>query len=182
MDDHLTRTSKFLSYVLRHNPGALGLELDPGGWAHVDTLIKRARDDDRTLSRSRIEHVIAAGEKTRFALSTDGTKIRALYGHSIDVDLDLEPTLPTGSLYHGTTHSVLASIREEGLCSQSRKYVHLSPTRDEAQSVGRRHGPPVVLSIDALALHDAGHTLYRSTDIVWLVRHVPPSFITVPDS
>ncbi len=180
MDDRLKQTSKFLSYVLRHNPDALGLSLDPGGWADVETLIERARDDGRTLGRSRIEHVIAAGDKTRFTLSDDGTKIRANYGHSIDVDLDLQPTPPDGPLYHGTTHSALDSIREEGLRPQSRQYVHLSPTREEAESVGRRHGPPVVLSVDAPALHEDGHTLYRSTDTVWLTRHVPPSFIAFP--
>jgi putative RNA 2'-phosphotransferase len=181
MDDRLTQTSKFLSYVLRHNPGALALNLDPGGWADVDTLIERARADGRSLSRSRLRHVLDAGDKTRFSLSEDGSKIRANYGHSIDVDLDVEPTPPTGSLYHGTARHALSAIREEGLTPQSRQYVHLSSTREAATAVGQRHGPPVVLPIDAPALHEAGYTLYRSTDTVWLTRHVPPPFITFPD-
>lgn len=182
MDDRLTQTSKFLSYVLRHNPDALDLELEPGGWADVDVLIERARADGRSLSRSRLRHVLDAGDKTRFTLSDDGTKIRANYGHSIDVNLDLEPTPPDGPLYHGTARHALSAIRDEGLTPQSRQYVHLSPTREEATAVGRRHGPPVVLPIDAPALHEAGHTLYRSTDTVWLTRHVPPAFITFPDA
>ena len=181
MDDRLTRTSKFLSYVLRHNPGALNLTLDPGGWADVDTLIANARAEGRSLSRARIRHLIDAGTKTRFALTTDGSKIRANYGHSIDVDLDLAPTPPPEFLYHGTARAALPSIREEGLRPQSRQYVHLSPTREEATAVGRRHGTPVVLPIDAPALHEAGHTLYRSTDTVWLTRRVPPAFIQFPE-
>jgi len=180
MDDRLTRTSKFLSYVLRHNPDALDLELDPGGWADVDALIEKARAEGRSLSRSRLRHVIDAGEKTRFTLSGDGTKIRANYGHSIDVDLDLEPTAPPDHLYHGTAQSALPSIREEGLRPQSRQYVHLSPTPDEAESVGRRHGSPVVLPIDAPALHDT-YALYRASDTVWLTRRVPPSVIQFPE-
>jgi len=180
MDDRLTRTSKFLSYVLRHNPGALDLELDPGGWADVNTLIEKAQAEGRSLSRLRLRHVIDAGDKTRFILSADGTKIRANYGHSIDVDLDLEPTPPPGHLYHGTTQRALPSIREEGLRPQSRQFVHLSPTPDEAQSVGQRHGTPVVFAIEAPALHEAGHRLYRSTDTVWLTRRVPPPFIQFP--
>ena len=182
MDDRLIQTSKFLSYVLRHNPGALDLELEPGGWANVDTLIERACADGQSLSRSRLRHVIDAGDKTRFTLSDDGTKIRANYGHSIDVNLDLTPTIPSGPLYHGTARHALSSIRDDGLTPQSRQYVHLSPTREEARTVGQRHGPPVVLPIDAPALHEAGHTLYRSTDTVWLTQHVPPSFITFPDA
>jgi len=73
------------------------------------------------------------------------------------------------------------AIREEGLRPQSRQYVHLSPTREEASTVGQRHGTPVVLPIRAPALHEAGYTLYRSTDTVWLTRHVPPSFLRFPD-
>mgnify|MGYP006278895343 CR=1 FL=1 len=180
MNDDLTRTSKFLSYVLRHHPGALDLDLDPGGWANVDTLIDRARAEGRSLSRARLRHVIDAGEKTRFRMSADGTKIRANYGHSIDVNLDLAPTSPPEHLYHGTAKHALASIREEGLRPQSRQYVHLSPTLDDAQAVGRRHGSPVVLTIDAPALHEE-NTLYRASDTVWLTRRVPPRFIQFPN-
>lgn len=181
MDDRLTRTSKFLSYVLRHNPGALGLDLEPGGWADVETLIERARADGRSLSRSRLEHVVAAGEKTRFALSADGSKIRANYGHSIEVDLDLTPTPPPDRLYHGTARDALSAIRDEGLRPQARQYVHLSTTTEAASAVGRRHGTPVVLTVDAPALHEAGHTLYRSTEAVWLTRRVPSAFLRFPD-
>jgi putative RNA 2'-phosphotransferase len=182
MTDRLTRTSKFLSYVLRHDPGAIGLQLGPGGWADVETLVERARAEGRPLSRARIEAVMAAGEKTRFALSADGTRIRANYGHSIEVDLDLTPTRPPGPLYHGTARAALSAIREEGLRPQSRQYVHLSPTPEEAEAVGRRHGAPIVLRVDAPALHEAGHALYRSTATVWLTRRAPPSFLTIPSS
>lgn len=180
MVDRIVRTSKFLSYVLRHNPDALGLELDPGGWADVDTLLERARRDGRLIDRTLLEDVMVYGEKERFSLSEDGTKIRANYGHSIDVDLDLRATPPPPHLYHGTAEHTLPTIREEGLRPQSRQYVHLSPTSDEARRVGSRHGSPVVLTVNAQALHEAGHSLYRSTDAVWLTDRVPPSFLQSP--
>lgn len=41
-DRKLTEASKFLSYVLRHEPQAIGLELDSQGWASVDELIRLA--------------------------------------------------------------------------------------------------------------------------------------------
>lgn len=181
MDERLKRISKFLSYVLRHNPNELGLDLDPGGWANMDTLIERARAQGRSLTRPLIHDVISAGDKTRFTLSEDTSKIRANYGHSIEVDLDLAPTPPPDRLYHGTAQHALPSIRSDGLRPQSRQYVHLSPTPAEAKAVGKRHGPPVVLAIDAPALHDAGYTLYRSTNSVWLTRRVPPQFIRFDD-
>jgi len=180
MADRIVQTSKFLSYVLRHNPGALGLALDPGGWADVDTLLDRARADGRAIDRSLLKRVIAHGEKERFALSDDETKIRANYGHSIDVDLDLTPTVPPEHLYHGTARQTLSVIRDDGLRPQSRQYVHLSSTRDEAVRVGSRHGTPVVLTVDAQGLHEAGHTLYHSTDAVWLTDRVPTQFLQFP--
>ena len=181
MANRTVQTSKFLSYVLRHNPGALGLDLAPGGWADVDTLLDRARADGRSIDRSLLKRVIAQGEKERFALSDDETKIRANYGHSIEVDLDLTPTVPPAQLYHGTARQTLPAIRKEGLRPQSRQFVHLSSTREEATRVGRRHGTPVVLHVDAQELHRAAHTLYRSTDAVWLTERVPPPFLDIPD-
>lgn len=181
MDKRLTRASKFLSYVLRHNPKKLGLDLDPGGWADVDTLIERAQANGRSLTRTLLRHVISAGDKTRFTLSNDGSKIRANYGHSIEVDLDLTPIPPPEHLYHGTAQHALSSIRSDGLRPQTRQYVHLSPTRADAKAVGERHGAPTVLVIDAPALNDAGFALYRSTSTVWLTRRVPPQFIQFDD-
>lgn len=181
MDKRLTRASKFLSYVLRHNPDELGLELDPGGWVDVDTLIERAQAQGRSLTRTLIHHVISAGDKTRFTLSEDTSKIRANYGHSIEVDLDLAPTPPPDRLYHGTAQHALSSIRSDGLRPQSRQYVHLSPTRADAKAVGERHGAPIVLVINAAALDAAGFALYRSTSTVWLTRRVPPQFIRSDD-
>ena len=181
MSDRIVQTSKFLSYVLRHNPDALGLELEPGGWADVDTLLDRARADGRSIDRSLLERVMAHGEKKRFALSEDGSKIRANYGHSIGVDLDLTPSAPPESLYHGTARQTLSAIRDDGLRPQPRRYVHLSSTRDEAVRVGSRHGTPVVLTVDAQGLHEAGHTLYPSTDAVWLTDRVPMQFLQFPD-
>jgi putative RNA 2'-phosphotransferase len=43
--------------------------------------------------------------------------------------------------------------------------------------VGARHGKPVLLTIMAADMHQAGHTFYLSTNGVWLVEHVPASFI-----
>ena len=37
-----TATSKFLSYVLRHEPAAISVALDSGGWVAVDVLLREA--------------------------------------------------------------------------------------------------------------------------------------------
>lgn len=181
MANRRVRTSKFLSYVLRHNPGALGLSLDPGGWVDLDALIEAARRDGRDLSRPLIERVIAESDKKRFTISNDGPKIRANYGHSIEVDLDFKPAEPPEHLFHGTARRTLPSIKAEGLKPQSRQYVHLSADRESAVEVGRRHGTVVVLPIRARAMHVAGRSFYEATGSVWLTESVPPQFITFPE-
>jgi putative RNA 2'-phosphotransferase len=42
MRDRIVETSKFLSYVLRHRPDAIGIEIDSEGWTGIDALIAAA--------------------------------------------------------------------------------------------------------------------------------------------
>ncbi|MFB6263869.1 MAG: RNA 2'-phosphotransferase [Bradymonadaceae bacterium] len=176
----LRDTSKYLSWVLRHEPDAIGLALEPGGWAPLAQLIERACADGRSLDEETIRRVMRESDRRRFELSDDGERIRATYGHSIDVDLDREPVEPPETLYHGTARSSVASIREEGIQPRGRRYVHLSSTREEARRVGRRHGEPVVLEVRAGDLHRQGRVFYDTPADVWLVREVPPNFIELP--
>jgi len=115
MNQELVKTSKFLSLVLRHRPETIGLVLDQAGWADVETLIQRSREQNRHLTHELIEEVVATNNKKRFALSADKTRIRASQGHSVKVDLELEPTTPPETLYHGTATRFLQSIRSLGL-------------------------------------------------------------------
>jgi putative RNA 2'-phosphotransferase len=172
--------SKFLSLVLRHKPGTIGLELDPGGWAEVDELVAKARGAGVPLSRERIEAIIAQSDKPRFSLSAGGERIRANYGHSIPVYLGLEPRHPPATLYHGTARRFLGSIKEKGLESRGRNYVHLSEDPRTARGVGGRHGKPVVLEIRAAEMHARGFSFYQSGEGMWLTEKVPPAFLGYP--
>lgn len=172
--------SKFLSLVLRHRPGEIGLDVDGAGWAEVDELIEAARANEVPLDRELLRELIRESEKTRFEFSPDGERIRATYGHSIDVDLGLESSNPPEVLYHGTAKRSVESILSEGLDSRGRQFVHLSPTVAAAREVGVRHGSPVVLHIQARELADTGQPFYRSTDQIWLTAGVPPDFIERP--
>ncbi len=177
MRNRLVRTSKFLSLVLRHKPEVIGLELDDAGWAPVSELVRRAREHGRELSESTIREVVETNDKRRFSLSADGTRIRARQGHSIRVDLGLEPVTPPGVLYHGTARRFLRSIRRQGLLRGERHHVHLSPDEATAHAVGRRHGRPVVLRVDAGRMHADGHAFYLSENGVWLTDQVPAEYL-----
>jgi putative RNA 2'-phosphotransferase len=175
-----TRISKFLSYVLRHNPGEIGLEPDPAGWVDVDALLAALEAEGRPLTRSELDEVVTTNDKQRFAFSPDGRRIRAAQGHSIAVDHDYEPADPPATLYHGTVEAVLPAIRKQGLRKMLRHHVHLSADEETARAVGARRGRPVILRIDAAAMVAAGHVFFRSSNGVWLTDSVPPGFICEP--
>jgi len=177
MEKSLVRVSKFVSLVLRHDPGRIGLRVDDAGWADVGELIAGARAAGVEMDRATLERVVAENEKKRFAFSDDGTRIRASQGHSIGVDLGLEPVEPPQVLYHGTATRSVDSIRRSGLHSASRTHVHLSADVETARSVGQRHGRPAILAIAAGRMHRDGHAFYRSANGVWLTDAVPVEYI-----
>jgi putative RNA 2'-phosphotransferase len=180
MEPQLVKLSKFLSLILRHQPDMLGLTLDPEGWCDVEVLITAARQHGVPLTRAIVEHIVAENNKQRFAFSPGGQQIRASQGHSLTVDLGLEPLTPPEILFHGTATRFVGAIRQAGLLPQGRQYVHLSPDETTALNVGRRHGQPVVLRIFAGQMHVAGHAFYLSANGVWLAAHVPVNYIVFP--
>ncbi len=177
MDKKLVRTSKFLALVLRHQPQQIGLSLDEGGWANVAELIERASSAGVTLTADSLKDVVAQNDKGRFSFSEDGLRIRAVQGHSLPIDLGLDAVDPPRILYHGTAKRFLEGIRDQGLTSRDRQYVHLSPDEQTARKVGRRHGEPVVLRIESGEMRAAGYEFFLSENGVWLTGEVPAQYI-----
>lgn len=178
MDDaRLVKVSKFLSKHLRHDPEGLGLTLAPGGWVPVDDLLAACARRRFAIARVELDEVVARNSKQRFSFDPTGVRIRANQGHSVEVDLQLAPTVPPDVLYHGTGHITTPAIMREGLRKMSRHHVHLSDDRETARVVGARHGRPVILTVDAAAMGAAGHVFYRSDNGVWLTDGVPPVFL-----
>lgn len=172
----LNHASKLLSLVLRHDPAHVGLTLDPNGWVDVDVLLRQMAHHGHALSRADLQAVVDTSDKKRFALSEDGLRIRANQGHTVQVDLGLTAQAPPIQLFHGTVERFLDSIRQQGLKPGERHHVHLSPDRKTATAVGGRRGKPVIPTIDAQRMHQAGHAFYQSANGVWLTDHVPPEF------
>ncbi|MFI0987874.1 RNA 2'-phosphotransferase [Streptomyces exfoliatus] len=173
------KVSKYLSKHLRHQPERIGLELDANGWTEIDTLLQATTRHGFPITREELAHVVATNDKRRFAI--EGTRIRASQGHTVDVDLNLPAAEPPAYLYHGTVAAHLPAIRAEGLRPMARHHVHLSPDRETATRVGARRGRPVVLSVDAGAMHRAGHVFRVSANGVWLADAVPPEFLRFPE-
>ncbi|WP_426956458.1 RNA 2'-phosphotransferase [Muricoccus radiodurans] len=176
----LGRASRFLALVLRHDPAAAGVTLDQQGWTDAGALLHGLRARGHDLTADHLATIVATDAKGRYSLSPDGTRIRANQGHSVvAVSLDHRVETPPDHLYHGTAEPNLAPILAGGLRRMSRHHVHLSPDRDTALTVGRRHGRPVVLRVRSGDMARDGHVFLRSENGVWLTDHVPPQFLEV---
>ncbi len=173
----LTQMSKLIALVLRHKPQELGLTMDAHGWVSTAELV-RALNDIQPFTMADLEEIVHTDNKGRYAFSEDKTFIRARQGHSIPVDLGLEPVVPPDVLWHGTATRFVEGIEREGLLPMSRQYVHLSPDLETARSVGRRHGKLALFEVDAAAMVAEGHKFYLSENGVWLTDAVPPRFLT----
>lgn len=179
MRGELVKLSKQLSKVLRHRPERWGLRLSRGGWVDVDTLIHAARRAGVTLDRTRVRELVQHQPKPRFELDPSGESVRARYGHSVDIELELAPAPPPAILYHGTAASSVASILREGLHAGRRRMVHLSDSVSDARGVGARHGRVRVLTVRSGPLWVSGHAFYHAAPGVWLTARVPPQVIEV---
>lgn len=182
MSADLVQLSKFLSFVLRHKPDAIGLTLDPQGWVSIDELVEKGNAAGTQFGREDLLHVVETSDKKRFSISTDGLRIRAAQGHSVAVELGLSPQEPPSVLYHGTATRFVDSILSEGLKPQDRQHVHLSIDEATARRVGQRHGKPFILKIEALRMHTKGFKFFLADNGVWLTDQVPPEFLAPSSS
>ena len=170
------RMGNYVSMLLRHHPEEAGVILDEHGWADVADLIEKV--NPRYPLTEEILHEIAfAPDKQRYEFSEDGKRIRAVHGHSIDVDLGYEEVEPPEILYHGTAEKYAESIEAQGLIKKERQYVHLSEFISQAEQVGRRHGKLVLYKVYAKELYEDGLVFYRSSSGVWLTDSVPVKYL-----
>ena len=175
-DAQLEKTSRYISLILRHRPEVAGITLDKNGWANVSELIKGVNKTHH-LTMELLDQIVDTDEKQRYSYNADKTMIRANQGHSIEVDVELSPATPPEKLWHGTSQKYVESIECSGLLSQSRLFVHLSTDYPTAITVGRRHGEPVVYSVDAAQMQKDGYIFYRSVNNVWLTKYVPTIYL-----
>ena len=165
----LIRRGKRLAFFLRHDKG---YPFDEHGWREVCDLIT-----NHGYTMDELKEIVATNNKKRFEFSEDMTRIRARQGHSVHVDVELDEMMPPDTLYHGTAKTVLDSIMEKGIIKGNRLYVHLSSTKETATNVGKRHGEPVVLVIDAKKMVEDGYRFFLSRNGVWLTDYVDSTYI-----
>lgn len=74
------KKSKRLAYLLRHSDLP-----DYNGWAKMSEVL-----GNLGVSLQDLQQIVESDNKGRFEFSEDKSSVRALYGHSVDVDLELD--------------------------------------------------------------------------------------------
>lgn len=102
-DNHLKHTSKFISLILRHNPGAVGITLDEHGWANVQELIDGInRSDDYILDMEKLEEstppeVLWHGTGEKYVSSIDRQGLIPKSRLYVHLSSDMETARKVGS-------------------------------------------------------------------------------------
>lgn len=170
-----TKVSRYISYLLRHNPR--NLRMDKDGFVNIDELMDKLKEHFQ-IDKKLLFEIVEKSERKRFEIFEN--RIRALYGHTLPVTLEFEEDNTVKVLYHGTTQVAAAKILRTGLERMKRKWVHLSPTIEIAIEVGkRRTNNPVILEIDAEAARKAGVKFYKTTDKVYICSDISPIYIKI---
>ena len=125
-----------------------------------------------------IFQIVKEDSKDRYEISNDKTKIRALYGRSIPIELDIQPVVPLDILYHGTTEMAFSSITSVGIMPRSRNFVHLSDDTETAWEVVKRHSKNIlIVQIDAKKMLEDGYSFFNPVDHTWLVKQVLKDYL-----
>ena len=174
--DHLGRV---MTGILRHFPEKYGLTLDPHGWVPLPDLARAFQGHHRGYHWLRVHHLMGIAEsdpKGRYEVKSD--RVRATYGHTVEVDLDL-PTSPIpDELYFPVTTDEAALVLEVGLKPTDRRHVHLSRTADAARAAGSVRTPePVILGVDAKRARSDGVVIMQAGKTVFLTTQVPPTYL-----
>ncbi|MEF8874910.1 MAG: RNA 2'-phosphotransferase [Candidatus Thermoplasmatota archaeon] len=183
-DEESVNLGKTTAGVLRHFNDKYSIEMDDRGWIDLEHFVKVLRNRQKRFHWLRKYHVkalVATDEKGRYQYDEDGY-IRATYGHSVEVDLDLPTDDIPDTLYAPTTEKESELLLEGGIKPSDRTYVHLSGTYDSAVEAGAyRSDEPVILKVDAESMMEDDKEIMRAGEAVYLVEEVEPEYLELND-
>jgi putative RNA 2'-phosphotransferase len=178
-DRELDHLGRILTGILRHFPDRYQLQVDPQGWVSLPQIARSISQKHPAYHWLRVQHLVAIAEtdaKGRYEVRDD--RVRATYGHTVEVDLDLPTDHIPEHLYFPVTPDEAAIVLEVGLKPSDRKKVHLSKTAEDARAAGRVRTPePTLLEVDATRAQAEGLVIKRAGKTVFLVDQVPAQYL-----
>ena len=168
---------RLVAGALRHFPEDLGLSMDSNGWIDLDIFSEVLHKRHRWANKRAIIALVQSDPKNRYEINNN--KIRARYGHSVDVELD-HPENKLSKLYYGASEEEADRILEIGLKATSQRYIHLSTTAEKAWHVATfRTGNPRIIQADAAAAQNAGVKMMTVNEDIVISEEIPPQFLNI---
>ena len=173
-----------LALVLRHAPEKFDLEMDINGWIDIKDIIRQFKKGNKRFHWLRPHHFTAIAEtdpKGRYEVR--GNTIRATYGHTVEIELDLPTDNIPDALYFPCDPEQAENLLEVGISPSGRAHVHLSATIRNAAEAGHVHfNLPTILEVDTAQMYAAGETIWHAGVTVYLTENVPAQYLTVVDN
>jgi len=170
---------RILALVLRHAPEKFGVDMDINGWVNTRELsdaISNQRRHYHWLRGWHFEAIANSDEKGRYQV--EGEMIRATYGHSIELELDLPTDDIPEELYWPCEPNQVATILEFGITAGDRQHVHLSKTINKAMEAGHvRIDRPAIIEVDTTRAIADGNTIFRAGKSVFLTTDMPSDYL-----
>ena len=178
-DRELDHLGRLMTGILRHFPEKYSLQMDPQGWVSLPELVQAINRQHRGYHWLRPHHLVAIAQsdaKGRYEVR--GERIRATYGHTLEIELDLPTDNIPDELYYPVTAEESSIVLEVGLRPSDRRKVHLSRTAGDARAAGSVRTPePVILGVDARQARADGLVIMQAGKTVFLVDQVPPKYL-----
>jgi putative RNA 2'-phosphotransferase len=168
---------RLVAGCLRHFPGDLGLVMDGQGWVDLTSLGQVVASRHLWAGKELVIALVQSDSKQRYEIA--GDRVRARYGHSVDVELD-HPENKLPRLYYGASEEEADRILEIGIKPASQRYVHLSTTAEKAWHVATfRTGNPRVIQAEAAAAQQAGVKMMTVNDDIVISDMIPARFLSI---
>lgn len=78
MNKRLTRISKYMKFILCHEPQSIGLDLDAAGWGNVEELVTKAVASGKSITTEQVLAVVQQCDPALYELDESKTRIRAI--------------------------------------------------------------------------------------------------------
>jgi putative RNA 2'-phosphotransferase len=174
------QTSKTISYFLRHAPNELGIELDSDGWTNLsEFLILLNKKNSINVEPKDIEYYLENSEKKRFEIDIKNDKIRAKYGHSVNIKINYEELTSPIDLYHGTSKTNLEDIKQYGILKMSRQFVHISSDYNLAVLTAKRHSKDIIIFKLNTTEFMKKFKILNAGNGIYLVDHIDFKYLTI---
>lgn len=185
-DWELEALSRMLTGILRHFPNKFKVNVDSKGWADIYEIVEGIKKKDRRfwwLRRHHLEAIALTDPKGRFQLDVEKKKIRATYGHTINVDLsDLPYDDIPETLYYPVSKEEVDVVLTNGIKPTDRKFVHLSYSYEDAFVAGKhRTDNVIILAVSTRCCEKKGIRIHRAAKTVFITSNIPSECITIPE-